>query len=309
MNSDKKRIIITGATSFIGSYIVKEFIKNGHHVTAIVRPNSFNLTRLEKHPSLCIVELDIDEIEKLDSIIGKQQYDLFYHLAWEGIRGDDRDNEQLQQKNYRNAIKAMQVASKLECKAFIGAGSQAEYGHCKGEITETYQAIPTTQYGKAKLETYTKLSEIAQQSDMRIIWTRIFSVYGVYDYNKTLIMTLINKMLNNEPIELTECIQMWDYIYVEDVAEMMYLLGMSNAAHGIYNIASGDSRPLKEFVMQIKAQLNSTSELKFGAIPYGDNGIINIQPNVKKIQEELNWKCKVDFREGINRILQFMNEG
>lgn len=304
MNREKLHIVITGGTSFIGSYIVKEYLKNGHKVTVIVRPNSRNLSRLPKDGSLNIIQLDMNEISNLEDLAEEGTYDLFYHLAWEGIRGEDRENKELQQANYNNTVAAMEVAIKLGCKGFIGSGSQAEYGRCTSIVSEQSEAIPDTEYGKAKLEAYQSLEEMASKNGIRLVWTRIFSVYGVHDDKKTLIMTALEKMMRNEAIKLTECIQQWDYIYVEDVAQIMYLLGITYKANGIYNIASGDSRPLKEFIVKMKEIVNSKSELMFGAIAYGDNGYVNLEPSVERLKQDLNWKCQVEFSEGIRRVLK-----
>ena len=153
-----------------------------------------------------------------------KKIDVFYHLAWEGVRVPYRDDAILQNKNYKCAIKAMKAAKKLGCDTFIGAGSQAEYGICIGKIDENYHAKPSTEYGKSKLKAYETLKVIAKENNMKFIWTRIFSVYGVYDYEGTLVMSSLNKMKKNESIQLTQCTQNWDFIYVEDVARIMYLL-------------------------------------------------------------------------------------
>ncbi|MBE6023221.1 MAG: NAD-dependent epimerase/dehydratase family protein [Cellulosilyticum sp.] len=306
MNKEKQHIVITGGTSFIGSYIIKEYLKNGNKVTAIIRPNSKNISRLPKDELLHIIQLDMNEINKLKDIIQKEQYDLFYHLAWEGIRGNDRDNKGLQQTNYDNTVEAMKVAIELGCKAFIGSGSQAEYGKCVGKIDEQSATAPDTEYGKAKLKAYHSLEELAGKNGIRLVWARIFSVYGVYDYEKTLIMTALTKMLNNEPIKLTACTQKWDYIYVEDVARIMYLLGIMHSAEGIYNIASGNSKPLKDFIIKMKEILKSESELMFGVIPYGNNGCVSFEPVVERLKEDLDWKCQVEFSEGIRKVLKSM---
>ena len=219
-----KNVVITGATSFIGVHIIKEYLKNNCNVIAVVRPNSKKIDRLPKSDYLTIIEIGMEEIEKLKDKVKNKKIDVFYHLAWDGVRVPYRDDVILQNKNYRCAINAMKVAKSLACDIFIGSGSQAEYGRCVGEINETYETRPTTEYGKAKLMAYEKLKIMAKENNMKFIWTRIFSVYGIYDYQGTLIMSALDKMKRNEIIPLTQCIQSWDFIYVEDVARAMYLL-------------------------------------------------------------------------------------
>jgi len=232
-----KNAIITGATSFIGVHLINELLVNGYFVTAVVRPNSNNINRLPANKRLTVIELDSNDINLLPNKVKEDQYEIFYHLSWEGVRAPYRDDKLLQLNNYNNAIKAMETANILNCNVFVGAGSQAEYGKCLGKITEEYVPNPITEYGKEKLNTYKTLKDLSESMNIKFIWTRIFSVYGKYDYERTLVMSALKKILNNEDLELTECKQKWDYIHVVDVARAMFLLGVSECECGVYNIA------------------------------------------------------------------------
>lgn len=298
-----KNVLVTGATSFIGVHLINECLKNNCRVIAVVRPNSKKLSRLPNSSSVKVIELEMEKIEEVVNKIESKKIDIFFHLAWEGTRVPHRDDAILQNKNYECAIKAVNTAKQLGCSTFIGSGSQAEYGKCTGKIDEDYETNPTTEYGKAKLKAYVTLKLLAQESNIKLIWTRIFSVYGIYDYQGTLIMSALDKMRKNENIKLTECNQRWNFIYVEDVARIMYLLANTSCADGIYNIASGESKQLKEFVIDMKMISNSKSELQFGAIPYNSEGVVSFEPIIDKLKQNLNYSCKVRFKEGIEKIL------
>lgn len=302
-----KNVIVTGATSFIGVHLIKEYLRNNCKVIAVVRPNSKNLSRLPKSEFLKVVELPMEKIEDILKNIENEQIDVFYHLAWEGARVPHRDDAVLQQNNYDCAVKAMNVAKELGCRVFIGSGSQAEYGKCVGKIDENYETKPTTEYGKAKLKAYEMLKLMAEENNMKFIWTRIFSVYGIYDYSGTLVMSALDKMKKNENMPLTECIQNWDFIHVEDAAKIMYLLGNTSCMEGVYNIASGESKQLKEFVIDMKRICNSKSELQFGAVPYNSEGVVSFEPVIEKLKQNLGYTCEISFEEGIKKILEFMD--
>lgn len=296
-------VMITGATSFIGKHLIDALIQKGDHIVAVVRPNSKNLYRLPKHDRVKVFEIDIENISTIINITNRQ-FSQFYHLAWEGTRGSQRDDAMVQRKNYKAAIEAIRTAHKLGCTTFIGTGSQAEYGNINGEVDESHHTNPITEYGKSKLRVYNDGKEIADAYGMRFIWTRIFSAYGEYDYDGTLIMSCIKKMLKNEEISLTECIQMWDFVNVKDVAAALIALGETTCDSGIYHIASGTSKPLKEFVLELKRIINSQSDLKFGEIPYGAGGIVSFAPHVRKLMNGTGWYPKVSFKEGIKSIIE-----
>lgn len=302
-----KNVVITGATSFIGIHIIKEYLKNDCKVIAVARPNSKNLNRLPKSNLLTIIEMDMKEIDRITEKIKIEKVDIFYHLAWNGTRLPYRNDAAIQEENYYFAIKAMRAAKLLECNTFIGAGSQAEYGKCIGKISETHSSKPTDEYGKSKLKAYKTLRKIAAKNNIKFIWARIFSVYGIYDYKETLVMSVLHKMIKNENVQLTKCEQMWDFIYVEDLARAMYLLANTSCVDGIYNMASGESRKLKEFIIDMKNTCKSESELQFGAIPYNSETATGFEPLVDKLKQNTGWSCNVNFIDGIEKILKFIN--
>lgn len=301
-----KKIVVSGATSFIGLHLLNVLLSNeNNHVFAVVRPNSPNKSKLKTHENLTVLELSLQEMEKLSSRISVS-VDTFYHLAWEGTRGSVRDDKWLQENNYQSSIKALKVAFELGCKSFVGIGSQAEYGKCIGRVTENYKVAPLTEYGKAKLHTCEDGKKLADSLGVKFVWARIFSVYGKGDFEGTLIMSAINKMMNNQKIPLTECTQSWDFIHALDAANALFLL--SSAPSGIYNIASGVSRPLKDFVYEMLKITESNSVLEFGVIPYNREGVVSFEPVVEKLITVAGWAPEISFRQGVTEIIKIMKE-
>lgn len=213
------KVIITGANSFIGKAVTRKFLENGHKVFAIVR-NPEKLVELSSHENLHILKCDMENYHHLPDLVN-EECDGFLHFAWAGTGGtgaDERLNPEVQERNIKNSLSAVFAARELGCSCFIGAGSQAEYGICEGEISEDYPENPITEYGKAKLAVKRMGMEYGRTVGMKFIWTRIFSAYGVGNSENTMIMSVLRKMLSNQKIALTECTQMWDYINVDDAA-------------------------------------------------------------------------------------------
>lgn len=300
-----RKIVVTGATSFIAVSLLKKLLDNGDYIYAVVRPKSNNLYRLPQNKNLKIIELDLKDISELPNCI-HDEINVFYHLAWEGIRGEQRDDINLQKSNFIASKEAISAAKKLKVSIFIGSGSQAEYGNIDGPISEEIEENPNSQYGKFKLAARLYLELYAKQENIRFIWVRIFSSYGEYDFENTLIMDCIRKMKAGKEIYLTECKQKWDFIYVGDIAKALIMLSENEYCSGVYNIASGQTRMLKEYVLEIKEILHSSSEIKFGAVAYGPNGMVNLEPVICKIKDELSWNPETTFENGIKNILEWM---
>lgn len=297
-------IVITGATSFIGTGIIKRLVNYGNNrIWAVIRPNSINKSLIPSHKNIHVIELDIQEIESLPQLV-TEPIDVFYHLAWEGVRAPYRDDRKMQETNYLAALKAVRVCYVLKGKKFIGSGSQAEYGAMSGEITESYLCNPNTEYGKAKYKACCEIETYAAEHQMDFIWGRIFSIYGKGDFKGSLIMTCIDKMMKNETIPLTACVQEWDYLYIDEVAEIFAEFAEKNCKSGIYNVASGKHQKLKEYVEIMRQITKSESIIEYGKIPYPKQGMVSFIPVISKLQQELDWKSEINFEDGIKRILQ-----
>ena len=297
-----KNIYITGATSFIGVNLIRELLKKDYNIVAIIRRNSKNKEKLASFKKIKIIELNMDEIDKLPNLINIK-CDIFYHLAWNGTRGKDRDDKLIQEENYLNSLKVLEVAKKMKTKTFISAGSQAEYGINSGLITEDITPQPVTEYGIYKLKFYDYAKEFCKKNKIIFIEPRFFSLYGVGDYENTLVMSAIDKMLKNQELNLTECKQTWNYLNIKDAVRGLTLLQETNNS-GIYNFGSTDTRILKEYIDEIYYVTKSKSKINYGIIPYPETGMVSINPSVEKLMNEINWYPEIEFNKGIEEIIE-----
>lgn len=298
-----KKIVITGATSFIGVHLLEEMSRQGKYdIYAIIRPRTVNKYRLDSISGIHVVECSLADMDKLSDKL-PSQIDVFYHFAWEGARRPHRDNTVLQENNYNAAIKAFSLAASKKCQVFVGTGSQAEYGKTVGAITEFYPTEPTTEYGKYKLKAYQDISRLGKDSGVAVKWPRIFSAYGRYDYKGTLLMSAIEKFQRNEPLDMTDGMQNWNYLYVRDIAKMLTLIGTEKCEDGVYNFASEDNRPLCEYIKELKTVMKSNSDVNFGAVSYGDEGVISFEPIVDKFVKNFRNVEFTLFANGIREML------
>ena len=211
------------------------------------------------------------------------------------------------QANVVNTIAAMFGADKMGCRLFVEAGSQAEYGTVLTPISEATPCNPFSAYGKAKLEVYRRLSELSAELGIKYLHLRIFSLFGEGDHPWTLVMSSLGKMLRNEAVDLSPCTQHWDFLYVKDAARQIaslcdYALTSKDFRSEVYNIASGDSRPLKDFVERMKVLTGSESKLNYGAVT--PQYVVSLQPDMSKTQAVVGKLCEYSFDDVINRMIE-----
>lgn len=288
------RVLITGATGFIGVALCKEMIKNGNEVTAIIRENSSKKSKLPKEVK--IIELSLDKLNKFNG-----SYDLMYHLAWNGSSGNDRNDFDMQYSNIKYTVEAIKLAKRCNCKKFIGAGSQAEYGVVHGEAKEDETICkPFMMYGAAKLSAYQMGKLVAEQEGISFVWPRIYSVYGVGENEGTLMSYLVNTLQEGKVPELSACENMWNFMYIDDCTRALRMLGENKETEGIYNVASSDTRLLKEFVIEVRDIINKDVSINFGAKKTNEKTTFWLEPNIDKIKK-LGFELKVKLDDGIKR--------
>lgn len=300
------RAIVTGATGFIGTALCRELLENGYEVVAIIRLGSGKRTKLENlikeqklwNKKLQILELSLDKIQLL-----ADEYhlcaDVFYHLAWNGSSGMEREDFEMQYSNIRYTAETLRAAKACGCKKFVGAGSQAEYGvvHDRAKEEETVPK-PFMMYGAAKLAAYQMGQVLAKQLGISFVWPRIYSVYGVGENQGTLVNYVMETLKKGEIPQLSSCENMWNFMYITDCVRALRMLGESETAEGIYHVASDDTRYLKEFVEEIRDIVAPKGKLNFGAKQGEPERTFWLEPDVGKIAE-LGIKNCTMFKEGI----------
>jgi len=292
-----KKVIITGATGMLGVALINRLLKENIEVVAVVRPNSVNISNLPKNKKIRVVQYDISELSKLSYL--EKNFDAFFHFAWNGTFGESRNDVYLQNLNVKYTLDAVKIANELGCEVFIGAGSQAEYGRVSNIISPDTPVDPENGYGIAKY-TAGKLSRIyAEKLGIRHIWTRIFSVYGPYNGDNTMIISTIRSLLNGEKPSLSKGEQMWDYLHCDDAAEAFYLLAKKGLDQSVYCVGSGQAAPLSEYFHTIRDAIDPSLPLGIGEVPYGSLQVMHLCADITTLKEDTGYNPSIEFKDGI----------
>ena len=300
-----KRIVVTGATSMIGVALIEECIKHEIEVYAVVRKSSAKQNRLPDSSRVHLIDSSLETLEQLPELI-PENCDTFYHIAW-GNTGENRNRStELQSRNISFTLAAVRAASALGCKRFIGAGSQAEYGPMDVErISPDSPTNPTTPYGASKLASGHLAGMLCRELGMECIWPRIFSVYGIYEKETTMIASGLRKMLRNEPTEFTPALQRWDYLYSKDAGRAYYLIGEKGRDGAVYCVGSGHARPLREYILKM-AEITGTEEPGIGMRPYPSGAVMNLCADTDNLYEDTGFVPEYTFEDGIRETIAWL---
>jgi nucleoside-diphosphate-sugar epimerase len=291
----------------LGIAVINECVKNKINVTAVAHPGSVKINRLPVSEFVNVVECGLEETEKLASLL-KGEYDAFYHFGWTDTDKNGRNDAIKQARNIDYTLQAVNVAAKMGCKIFLGAGSQAEYGRVTGSISPDTKAAPEVAYGAAKYAAGKLSAILCGKLGIKNVWTRIFSVYGPNDSPGTMIMYCIDRLLKNEKPALTKCGQMWDYLYCSDAARALLLAGEKGRDMAVYNIGGGTARPLKEYVEILRDSINPLLEVGIGSVEYAQNQVMSLCADISSLTHDTGFLPQVQFSSGIKETIKWQME-
>ncbi|MBQ9539722.1 MAG: NAD(P)-dependent oxidoreductase [Treponema sp.] len=240
----------------------------------------------------------------IDGQVTTGTIDCFYHFGWTFTDHEGRNNPEKQEMNIRYTLDTISLASQCGCKKFIGAGSQAEYGRAAVPLNGDVPCRPEVAYGVAKYAAGLLAAMKCRELGLEFNWVRILSVYGTNDSPATLIKTFINNCKSNEPMKLGPCTHQWDYLFEDDAGLAFYILGNHGVDGKVYCLGSGDSRPLMEYLEEIRSLVNpSYSGACYGAVPYNEKSVTYLRADISSLSSDTGWKPSVSFRDGIGRML------
>lgn len=300
-------VIVTGATGFVGQYLVDEFQKQGDKVTVLIRDKNKAAKLWKKSPS--IVECTLGDIQSIGkSKFNEERYDLWVHLGWEGTSGDKRADIHLQLDNVQYTCDSVKKAFELGCKRFVNAGSIMEYEAVANLLGDNDTAGMGSIYSVAKLTADMMSKTYASNLKMDYINVIISNIYGVGERSARFLNTIIRKMLKNERISMTAGVQPYDFIYVTDAVKAIVLASKKGNKGLSYYIGNTQQKQLKDFVVELKGILNSSSELAFGEIPLAIKNITYDEFNKNRLYD-LGFVPEIDFETGVNMVADWIKEG
>ncbi|NEO55109.1 MAG: NAD(P)-dependent oxidoreductase [Okeania sp. SIO3B5] len=293
----KKTVLVTGATGFIGSQLVKHLLQHNYQV--IILKRSFSDTSRIQDSLSEITAYDIDKcsIEKPFQDLGK--IDTVVHTATATGRRKESLIE-IFETNTAFPLKLLKAAKDFQAKTFINTDTYVN----KSNIP--YQELGSYSLSKKHFQQWGK--QIALAHKIEFFNVRLEYVFGIADYPNKLIPLVIKKILSNaSEVELTSGEQQRDFIHVEDVV-LAYLLLLEKESepsqyYQEYEVGMGKAISLRQLIEMLKELTEVQTKLKFGALPQRSGEIMFSQADTKAM-EAIGWYPAKSLKERLMQTIE-----
>lgn len=292
-----KRILVTGATGFIGRNLLPVVAAGPHEVHALYHVKSDPLGGVEWHQANLL-----DPIQT-SNILRQIKPTHLLHLAWYAEHGKFWSSPE-NPKWLSASRHLLREFCNHGGQRFVGAGTFAEYDWSTPATLseETSPLLPSTIYGTSKLAFATDLQNFAKDTGLSSAWGRMFLTFGPYEAPQRLVPAVICSLLKGEPALCTSGEQIRDVLYVEDAARAFLTLLESDVT-GAVNIASGEAWPLKGVIYKIADKLGRNDLVKLGALKGNEPPRLAAASN--RLFHEMNWRPKYSVDIGLDKTIEW----
>ena len=295
-----RRVLVTGATGFVGRHCLSPLLRANCEVHAISsKPSTSDaLAGVHWH------QVDLLNSDVVFGLLAEIRPTHLLHLAWYAVPGEYWTSTE----NFRwvhASLDLFQAFASCGGHRAVVAGSCAEYdwryGYCSEGVTPL---APTTVYGACKQSLGVMLDAMARQTGVSSAWGRLFFLYGPHEYPQRFVASVIRSLLSGVHARCSHGRQIRDFLYVCDAAEAFVALLHSNVV-GSVNIASGQPVLLKDLIDVVANKLGRRDLVQLGAIPAANAEPPVLLADTTRLRNEAGWCPRYDLERGLEETIQW----
>jgi len=292
-----KKVIVTGASGFIGQHALNTLGQKGFDVHAL-----YSQVQPQINPTVKWHQANLLDLTQIQQLISTIQANYLLHFAWYAVPG----------KYWQAEENFLWVQSSLELirqfyqqggQRVVMAGTCAEYdwqyGYCSEWITPRR---PNTAYGICKQALQEMLKSYAQINSLSSAWGSIFFPYGNCEHPNRLVSSVILSLLKGEVAKCSHGNQIRDFMYVQDVADAFVAL-LGSEVTGVVNIGSGKPITIKDMVYKIADKMGRTDLIELGAIASNPREPPLLVADVTRLSQEVGWLPQFDVDRGLDQTI------
>lgn len=294
-----KRVLVTGASGFIGRCCLGPLVEKGYEVHATCRRDpSRGTPDVRWHPA------DLLAAGEVSDLVAEVRPTHLLHFAWVTTPGSYWTSTE----NLRWVSATLHLLSEFAAaggRRSVIAGTCAEYDWSYGYLIEDRTPIrPSTLYGAHKGALRLMAESFCRQVGIGHGWGRIFFLFGPGEHPDRLVPSTIRPLLAGETARCTAGTQIRDFLFVEDAADAFVELLDSDSC-GDFNICSGRPISVRELVERIGEKLGRPRDIEFGALEMRQNEVPLLVGHGRKLADVLGWEPGHTLDLGLEKTIQW----
>lgn len=300
-----QRVLVTGATGFIGAHLTRALVALGANVSVLLRPSS----RLEKLEAIAgrieVVRADLCDPEALAHGVAGVRPRYAFHLAAFTNVGRDRSNDELALNvNLIGTVRLVSALAEGGVERIVNSGSCEEYGDTEPPVTEAVRLRPVSPYSASKAAASMWCEMAHRARGVPVVTLRPFLSYGPEQEAVRLIPQAILAALRNEEFPMTAGEQTREFTHVDDMVDGYLRAALMPGIDGqIFNLSSGEETSVRDAVALIFRLAHSRGRPAFGALPYREAELWRSCGDASRAREILGWQPRISFAEGIEKVI------
>jgi len=296
-----ERILVTGATGFIGSHCVEALKGMDYEIHAVAYGD---VTPEISSNKVFYHNVNLFKKETVKALMSDVRPTRFLHLSWQVAP----DSSASSVENYYWVQASLDLLLRFVengGKRVVMAGSSLEYdwnhGYCTEDITPRN---PSNFYGICKNALQEIVKGYSSISGISTAWARIFFLFGPNEHPRRLVPSVIRSLLRGEPALCSHGKQIRDYLYVKDVADALVRMVAGNI-EGAVNVGSGEPVSLKDLISYIAEKLGRSDLVRLGAIPPKPNDTNLVVANTDRLKKEMGWSPRYSLSRGLDETIEW----
>lgn len=292
---NRARVLITGATGFIGKPLTEALIDANCEVLAITRKEPASKTHIKW------LEADLSNAESYRDTVAAFTPEVVIHLAWQGIPDYSFETSL---GNLNQSLELLSFVLDLEsCKKVIVSGSCWEYSDAIGECLEADINKPKDNFTWAKHAIRSWLEAHCLKKGIDYAWLRIFYVYGPGQRSGSLLPTVFSSLIEDTLPSINNPHNANDYVYIDDVVEAFMMAVKQSFKSGIYNIGSGESVKVLD-ICRLAENIVNGSEILTEQLAENSlvkDGAVDFWASLTEVKKQFGWAPKTSLVDGISQ--------
>ena len=309
-----KKVLVTGGTGFVGSFVVKKLIAAGAEVCVAFRPSggtTKKIDRLREVKGIAkMVQLDLLDERAVHDGISTLMPAVVVNAAavLSNTRSLDALDDQIQ-SNFITAVNLVKSAAKNKVGKFVHIGSIAEYGDAPSPFVETMREQPTYPYSLSKIMATHAVLMCGKLSGMATTVVRPAAVFGpTQDFGLMLIPNIIKSALDGKDFDMNPGGQIRDLVYVEDLVDGILKAGASSHSdQQIFNLGSNTGYKIKDIATILNKLMGNSIRINFGAEPYRPHDPMKYLMDASKAEKILGWSAQTPIEIALQQTVNWYN--